>query len=1293
MEFKLVDFNLISREEKEDQKAFVIQMFGLTETGDTVCVFVEEFTPFFYVKVGLDWGQTKKNKFLEWLKASVGPQHASSIVECRLIERKKLYGFDNYMLHRFVQIKFANIECFNKAKNLWYETKKSKVHNNNNNNNNERKLKTVYVVNVHTELYEANIPPLLRFFHLREISPSGWIQLPSKHAIRLVDKTTICTHEFTIPYRQIVALNDRETFVPYKIMSFDIEASSSHGDFPLPVKSHKKLADDIAKLIISTEPSDVEQTVRDAIKTAFAITTEPMHNQSVNKVYPKITWSESQIDLATTHWLKCSVSMDINSTLNSVNIENTLEKMFSAISNEEEDIGEDSEDEEDGEEGNEDKQREDKQHFKAKKTHISNKRTNSEATMLELLTSLTHENRDEIVQHITKSMSKFYPPLEGDKVTFIGASFRRYGEEEPYANHCIVLNSCDEMGIPNEHVKTCDTEKDVLLSFTELVQRENPDIVIGYNIFSFDYEFMFRRSQETKCTEEFLKMSRNKDEVCGTLMPNGSYDIERTSSQFASGAYENSMIKMPGRLQVDMYNWFRKTDSSLNSYKLDAVASKTIGDTISKLEYPCENVTRVYSNNLFGLTLDGYVHFEEVNHSNNSYKNGAKFRVISISKQDKWFEINSCERPTAKTVLWGLAKDDVTPKDIFRMTNEGPASRAIVAKYCLQDCNLVQYLMTKVDVMTDLVEMAKLCTVPMSFLIFRGQGIKLTSFVAKKCMDNQVLMPVIDKGSEEDALEGATVLKPKRGLHLKKAACVGDFSSLYPSSILSENLCPSSKVWTKTYDLSGNLIEETGVKNKQGIFVYDNLPGRKYVTISFDVYKNKFITTNARTKRVKVITGRKECRFIQPHMVDGVEKKAIMPSILQELLKARKDTRAIMKNVDDPFMKNVLEKRQLAYKTTANSLYGQMGATTSSIYEPDIASSTTATGRLLLTFAKRVVEECYHGVILSTSKGNVRTTCEYLYGDTDSVFFKFDLETEDGTPIVGQDMLELSIEIAQIVCHSVSKVLKQPHDFEYEKTFYPFCLLSKKRYVSMKYTFDATKCKRDQMGIVLKRRDNAPIVKDIYGGVIDILMKDRDIQKAIRFVDDSLTDLINGRVNIQKLVISKSLRAYYKKTEPAHKMLADRIEQREPGNGPGPGDRVPYAFIVTTPSKGKKVLQGDKIEDPNYIMEHNLPIDYTYYITNQIMKPLQQLFGLVLTDIWMSEKIPKRGLVSMYNQQVANIIATTPEDKQEKKIDKLAADKVKEIIFDKHLRITNNSKNKNQAITTFFNKTTATKAK
>ena len=51
------------------------------------------------------------------------------------------------------------------------------------------------------------------------------------------------------------------------------------------------------------------------------------------------------------------------------------------------------------------------------------------------------------------------------------------------------------------------------------------------------------------------------------------------------------------------------------------------------------------------------------------------------------------------------------------------------------------------------------------------------------------------------------------------------------------------------------------------------------------------------------------------------------------------------------------------------------------------------------------------------------------------------------------------------------------------------------------------KYKQTSMGIVLKRRDNAPIVKVIYGGIIDILMKDQDIPKSVNFTRSILEDI------------------------------------------------------------------------------------------------------------------------------------------------------------------------------------------
>jgi len=622
-----------------------------------------------------------------------------------------------------------------------------------------------------------------------------------------------------------------------------------------------------------------------------------------------------------------------------------------------------------------------------------------------------------------------------------------------------------------------------------------------------------------------------------------------------------------------------------------------------------------------------------------------------------------------------MAKDDVTPKDIFQMTNGTDDDRAIIAKYCIQDCNLVHYLMNKVDVLTGFVEMAKICSVPMNYLVMRGQGIKLTSYIAKKCREKRTLMPVMEKGDLDDGFEGAIVLEPKCDLYLDNPVACVDYASLYPSSMMSENLSHDSKVWTREYDLAGNMIEETGEKGKDGKFLYDNLPGYQYVHVTYDTYV--YVRKSASAAAEKIKSGRKICCFAQ--FPEGT--RAIMPSILEELLTARKTTRKLIPQQTDDFIKNVLDKRQLGYKLTANSLYGQCGAKTSTFYEKDVAAATTATGRLLLTYAKRIIEECYGNTIVNTANhGPVLTKAEYIYGDTDSVFFTFNLQTLDGKPIRGKQALEITIDVAQQAGHLASSFLKGPHDLEYEKTFMPFCLLSKKRYVGMLYETDANKCKRKEMGIVLKRRDNAPIVKDIYGGIIDILMKQQDIQKAMDFLRGCLQNIVDEKYPMEKLVITKSIRSGYKNPmQIAHKVLADRITARDPGNKPSSGDRIPFVYIHNT---SKTALQGEKIETPTYIVENNLKIDYSFYITNQIMKPVQQVFALVLEKIWTMQN--KKAKLMKFKNEVKSLEASCDPEKFEDKLEQLKNKEVKALIFDEYLRETNNAKAGTQALTSFF---------
>lgn len=230
----------------------------------------------------------------------------------------------------------------------------------------------------------------------------------------------------------------------------------------------------------------------------------------------------------------------------------------------------------------------------------------------------------------------------------------------------------------------------------------------------------------------------------------------------------------------------------------------------------------------------------------------------------------------------------------------------------------------------------------------------------------------------------------------------------------------------------------------------------------------------------------------------------------------------------------------------------------------------------------------------------------------------------------------------------------------------------------MLYETDPNKGSRKSMGIVLKRRDNAPIVKDVYGGIIDILMKEKNIEKAVEFLQSCLKNIIDEKYPLDKLIITKSLRSNYKNpAQIAHKVLADRMGKRDPGNKPSSGDRIPFVYIH---SKNKRALQGEKIEHPEYIVQNKLKPNYSFYITNQIMKPVQQVFALVLEDIASFRRKKQQ-----FKMKIETLQSTIDDDaKLATKIDDLRNKEVKALLFDNYLRDADNMKNNNQSIKLFF---------
>ena len=786
------------------------------------------------------------------------------------------------------------------------------------------------------------------------------------------------------------------------------------------------------------------------------------------------------------------------------------------------------------------------------------------------------EKLDKLREELITRLNQLLPALEGDKCIQIGTTVKIYGMDTTL-DFIFTLKSAIIPEKPSTIIWYFDTEQEVLLEFTKLMVKLDPDLLTGYNIFGFDMKFMHHRAEELMITSEFMKMSRMSDFEC----PFKTQDL----SSSAMGTNILEYIDIPGRVVFDLMKYMRR-NHQLDSYKLDAVVNNFMRGEVKKTEAD-ERGTWLYSELSEGIKKGNYVSLQKNNYVyEDKYKGGEKIEILEVDEANGRFLIKDILIVEAGwKYSWSEGKDDIDPQQIFGFQKKDAIHRGIIAKYCLQDCRLCNRLLHKLDVIVNSVAMANVNSVPLSFIFNRGQGVKLFSFVSKRARERNYCIPVIKyfekTGEEDDSYEGAFVLDPKVGIYFEKEPiAVADFNSLYPSCMISENLCHTTICLDPKYqgDKGAALLKKMG---------------HTFEDITWDLYDDE--------AKEKTVNGQKIVRYVQPK--DG--ERGVLPEILEVLLKHRKDVRKKQKEIKDHQKWKVLEGQQLAYKVTANSLYGVTGASTSPLCLKDIAAATTATGRKNIIFAKNFVEKEYPGT-------------EVVYGDTDSIFIKFPV-----SHLSGLDAIYKAIDMCEESSGRISKLLKQPHNLEFEKVICPMILCAKKKYVGFYYSGKSPKYTIKYMGIVLKRRDNAPIVKHVFGESIEILLKENNVPKAIAFIQTACKKIIRGEYGMDKFIMSKTLRDGYKNPEGiAHKVLADRMGERDPGNKPMINDRIPFVYVEQDAhikgTKKKKILQGDKIEHADYVIKHQLPVDYLHYITNQIMNPVCQVFDLVMKD---SEKV------------------------------------------------------------------------
>ncbi|TYK07460.1 DNA polymerase delta catalytic subunit [Cucumis melo var. makuwa] len=522
-----------------------------------------------------------------------------------------------------------------------------------------------------------------------------------------------------------------------------------------------------------------------------------------------------------------------------------------------------------------------------------------------------------------------------------------------------------------------------------------------------------------------------------------------------------------------------------------------------------------------------------------------QFDLLQAMQRD--YKLSSYSLNSVSSHFLSEQKEDVHHSIISDLQNGNAETRRRLAVYCLKDAYLPQRLLDKLMFIYNYVEMARVTGVPISFLLSRGQSIKVLSQLLRKAKQKNLVIPnAKHAGSDQGTYEGATVLEARAGFYEKPIATL-DFASLYPSIMMAYNLCYCTLV-TPEDARKLNLPPEHFNKTPSGeIFVKPNL------------------------------------------------QKGILPEILEELLTARKRAKADLKEAKDPFEKAVLDGRQLALKISANSVYGFTGATVGQLPCLEISSSVTSYGRQMIEHTKKLVEDKF------TTLGGYEHNAEVIYGDTDSVMVQFGVPSVEAAMVLGREAAEY-----------ISGTFIKPIKLEFEKVYYPYLLISKKRYAGLFWTNPNKFDKMDTKGIETVRRDNCLLVKNLVNECLHKILIDRDVPGAVQYVKNTISDLLMNRVDLSLLVITKGLTKTGDDYEvkAAHVELAERMRKRDAATAPNVGDRVPYVIIKA--AKGAKAYE--RSEDPIYVLENSIPIDPQYYLENQISKPLLRIFEPILKN-------------------------------------------------------------------------------
>lgn len=839
-------------------------------------------------------------------------------------------------------------------------------------------------------------------------------------------------------------------------------------------------------------------------------------------------------------------------------------------------------------------------------------------------------------------------------------------------------------------------EINLLESFINYVQFIDPDVLIGYNINDFDTWYIDERckllkipfnigrqniklNKEEQYIPKVIGLTINKEELKDSFI---EYNKKENKKLIYTNYGENfkEFLKKKYIFGKDLnFREVIKFNSSIikNNNNIFHESVNIKESTFSSMQMGTRNLNLI--------NIHGRINFD---------------LLVLLRKTHK---LSSYTLNSVSSYFLNSQKLDIDHNMVLDMMLKNPNSRTNVAKYCLQDTFLPLKIFNKLSMLISTSELVRVCGVPLEYHLSRGVSIKVFHLLLRKANELGYILPDITRNNlnDIDTYEGAIVIEPERGYYEEPVAVL-DFASLYPSIIIANNICYSTFLDENRIKKSLNYKEKSfkfqsnKLEIKQPILQNSETTALFYKKLSnedINILKDKKCLVNLFSSKID----NEELEFcITPsnnHFVTKKHRLGILPQILTYLLTERKAVKKQMHNTKDQQLRDILNARQDALKLCANSIYGFTGATVGQLPNLNISSSVTSFGREMIEMTKYLSE-----TILKREGYNGRV----IYGDTDSVMIKienffnnkklrdfyneiknsveskrckkyegdkfFSKECECIDHLIDEKPDLNSLAILFRICKSLSEEVSthflNPIKLEFEKVYWPYLLIAKKRYagvmycgrevkeckidysafekynirdnnnkVEKKYTlkslnylskecFNNVKVNKiDTKGIETVRRDNCKLVRIVLTKCLDLLLLKRDVNSACDLVKKTVSDLYSNKIDLSLLVITKQLsKTNYTNKQP-HVVLAEKLMKRDPGTAPGLGDRVPFVIIkdpiLSSAASAGRIKSSrdikvcDKAEDPLYVLENDLQIDVDYYIEQQLSNPIHRLFSAI----------------------------------------------------------------------------------